>query len=202
MFSFLLGPQLEALFREQAVTTFPSNSWKGVSLFFLQQKGKMLPLFLYSSLMVRSFFYDALPSVIEDWTNGFYLLGEALPSSCKGLCVVKGSVCEGDSLCTHWRPAWVQKVLQVGWREGQIPGLEAAMLGMAAGSSPSSWESSCVCLLFNCDLWFVCRNRLLPAADWPACWATHLLRLFSAHESFNENDIYIEKGSNVKHGTQ
>lgn len=39
------------------------------------------------------------------------------------------------------------------WREAQSPGLEAAMLRMAVGSSPPSWESSCACLLFNCDLY-------------------------------------------------
>lgn len=47
----------------------------------------------------------------------------------------------------------VQKVLQDKWREAQRPGLEAAMLGMAVGNSSSLWESSCACLLFNCDLY-------------------------------------------------
>lgn len=38
-------------------------------------------------------------------------------------------------------------------REAQSPGLEAAMLGVAVGSSPSSWESSCACLVLSCDLY-------------------------------------------------
>lgn len=160
----------------------------------------MLPLFLYSNWMVRSFFYDAVPSVIEDWTKGFHLCGGALPSSCKGLCggvCVRGAVCApikelpGFRKCCRIQRAWVEGSLEPragsshAWNGcGQISFLPGAQL-----------------CLSSIELWFVCRNRPLPAAHWTACWATHLLRLFSAHESFNENGIYIEKEAvwNMEH---
>lgn len=111
----------------------------------------MLPLLLYCNVVVRSFFYNAVPSVIEDWTTCFHLLGGALPSSCKGLC--GWSVCESvHPLKTHLCAESAAGFRRHEWREAHRSGLEAALLGIAVGSS-SSWESSWACLLFNCDLY-------------------------------------------------
>lgn len=53
------------------------------------------------------------------------------------------------------------------WKEAQSPGLEVAMLGVAVGSSPSSWERGCACLLFNCDL-YAGTDRSLQLTGLPA----------------------------------